>query len=101
MTRATAARAHRGEVADVLAGRLDRIVVGHLDGLTPAEAGLLAETIRAMKADIEHLARDRRGLAQARSADIAKRIAAEDAIREAERDRDEARAALAATTKEP
>ncbi|MFG2900951.1 hypothetical protein ACGFZH_28180 [Streptomyces zaomyceticus] len=88
MTRATAARAARREVAAVLAGRLDRIAIGHLDRLTPAEAGLLAETIRGMTADIEHLARDRLGLARARSADIQKRIAAEDAIREVEQDRD-------------
>ncbi|MEU6168060.1 hypothetical protein [Streptomyces tanashiensis] len=96
MSRTTAARTHRREVADVLAGRLDRIAVGHLDGLTPAEAALLAETIRAMTADIEHLARDRLGLARARSADIEKRIAAEEAIREAEADRDAARQELAA-----
>ncbi|XUM01255.1 hypothetical protein ACQ86F_31745 [Streptomyces venezuelae ATCC 10712] len=94
MTRATAARARRAETARVLAGRLDRIAIGHLDGLTPAEAALLAETVRAMTADVEHLARDRLGLARARSADIEKRKAAEDAIVEAEKDRDQATAAI-------
>ncbi|MFJ6578403.1 hypothetical protein ACIQMY_20830 [Streptomyces sp. NPDC091368] len=90
MTRATAARARRAETAVLLADRLDRIAIGHLDRLTPAEAALLAETIRAMSADIEHLARDRLGLMRARSADIEKRAAAEEAIREAEEERDTA-----------
>ncbi|MGW4850179.1 hypothetical protein ACWEPZ_02960 [Streptomyces sp. NPDC004288] len=96
MSRATAARARRAEVAVLLAGRLDRIAIGHLDGLTPGEAGLLAETVRAMIADIEHLARDQRGLMRARTADIEKRVAAEDAIREVEAERDAAREELAA-----
>ncbi|MFE5591473.1 hypothetical protein [Streptomyces sp. NPDC056549] len=96
MTRATAARARRAETAVLLAGRLDRIAIGHLDGLTPAEAGLLAETVRAMTADIERLARDRLGLMRARTTDIEKRAAAEQAIREAEADRDAAREELAA-----
>lgn len=97
MSRATAARARRAETAVLLAGRLDRIAIGHLDGLTPGEAGLLAETVRALVADIEHLARDQRGLMRARTADIEKRVAAEDAIREVEAERDVLREELAAT----
>ena len=94
-TRAARARRDRTEVITVLAGRLDRIAIGHLDRLTPAEAALLAETIRALQADVHHLAQDRRGIARARSADIGKLQAAETAIREAEEDRVQIEAALA------
>ncbi|MCX5229705.1 hypothetical protein [Streptomyces sp. NBC_00233] len=97
MTRATAARARRAETAVLLAGRLDRIAIGHIDGLTPAEARLLAKTVRAMITDIEHLARDRLGLMRARTSDVEKRVAAEDAIREVEGERDAALQELAAT----
>ena len=89
-TRAARARRDRTQTLSALAIRLDRIAAGSTAGLTPAEAALLAETLRAMKADVEHLARDRRGLAQARSADIERLKAAEAAMQEAEKDRDQA-----------
>ncbi|MEE1814239.1 hypothetical protein PUR59_04285 [Streptomyces sp. SP18ES09] len=95
-TRAARARRDRTQTLTALTGRLDRIAAGSTAHLTRAEAALLAETIRALQADAHHLAQDRRGLARARSADIEKRIAAEETIREVEADRDAAREELAA-----
>ncbi|MBP2583367.1 hypothetical protein J3A78_003845 [Streptomyces sp. PvR006] len=88
-TRAARARRDRTQTLTALTGRLDRIAAGSTAHLTPAEAALLAETVRALQADAHHLAQDRRGLARARSAGIEKLKAAEAVIREAEQGLDD------------
>ncbi|MFB7832041.1 hypothetical protein [Streptomyces sp. NPDC056056] len=87
-TMAVRARRTRAQLLDVLTSRLDSIASGRPEPLTPAEAGLLAETIRAHRTEADRVARDRHGLAVAQGAVLQKLRAAEETIREIEQDRD-------------